>query len=412
MRNLLVAGIGAAIASTAFSSVAAAADAPGDVINGIDLTLGVHASYDDNLYRLPDSIDPATLAGPGATRTDYVQRGTVGLDGHWQWSRQKLLLDLDANANRYEHNDQLDNTAGRGSLEWDWHASSLFSGKLGGDYSRSLANFANTRFLGKDLLETTGEFASFGFRLGPSWHLKAGGRHAETEHSAAERAFDNSRTDTVTAGLEYETSSDNTIGLQARRTEATFDNGLTLNGFLFNRDYEDEALTLEVERVFSPRTQLTLSAGYLQREYRDPTLAALGKGSFDGGVGEFTLDWQATNKITLGFSGWRKLRAYLDAESDYFIALGGSIAATWTPTGKIVIGLEGGYEKQEYLGTSFNLETAAREDRVRSASASIKYTPRRRLTFELMGRKESRGSDRDLLAYDSQVASVGIRWTY
>ena len=399
--------VGAALSATSF-----AADAPGDVINGVDVTLGAHASYDDNLYRLPDSIDPALLAGPGATRTDLVERATLGLDGHWQWSRQKLLLDLNANANRYEHNDQLDNTAGRGSLEWDWRAGSFLGGKIGGDYTRSLANFANTRFLEKDVLETTGAFASFSFRLGPSWHLKVGGRHSETEHGAASRAFDNSRTNSVTAGLEYETSSDNTIGVEARRSKADFDSGLTLNGFVFDRDYEDQALTLEIHRVFSPRTQLAVSGGYLKRDYRDPTLAAIGKGSFKGGVGEFTLDWQASNKITLGFNGWRKLRAYLDAESDYFIALGGSVAATWTPTDKIELGLETGYENQEFLGTSVNLGTDAREDRVGSASLSIKYKPRRRLSFELTGRGEKRSSDRDALGYDSKIASFGVRWTY
>jgi len=407
-RTSIVAGaVGAALSAAAF-----AADAPGDVINGVDVTLGARASYDDNLYRLPDSIDPALLAGPGATRSDFVQHGTVGLDGHWQWSRQKLLLYLNANSNRYEHNDQLDNTAGRGSLEWDWYASQFFSGKIGGDYNRSLANFASTRFLEKDVLETTGAFATFSFRLGPSWHLKTGGRHSETEHGAASRAFDNSRTNSVTAELEYETSSDNTIGIQVRRSKADFDSGLTLNGLLFDRDYTDEALTLEIHQVFSPRTQLEVSGGYLKREYRDPMLAAIGKGSFKGGVGEFTLDWQATNKITLGFNGWRKLRAYLDAESDYFIALGGSVAATWTPTDKIEVGLETGYEKQEYLGASVNLATDAREDRVSSESLSIKYKPRRRLSFELTGRAENRNSDREVLGYDSRIASFGIRWTY
>jgi exopolysaccharide biosynthesis operon protein EpsL len=402
------------VLSIAFLGAAAAfgADAPGDVINGVDITLGVHATYDDNLYRLPDSIDPATLAGEGATRSDYVQRATAGLDGHWQWSQQKLLLELNANANRYEHNDSLDNTAGRGGVEWDWRTGKWLSGKIGGDYSRSLANFATTRFLEKDELETTGEFASFSFHLGPSWHLKAGGRRAETDHSAPERSFDTSRTDSLTAGLEYESSSHNTIGVQARRTEADFMSDLTLVGFPFNRDYKDEALTLEINRVFSPRTALVVSAGYLRREYRDPLLAAVDKGSFEGPIADVTFDWEATNKIALSFSGWRKLRAYLDAESDYFEAVGGSVAATWTPTAKIEVSLEGGYEHQDFLGTSFSLGADARDDRVRNAGLAIRYSPLRKLHLELSGRFEERGSNREILAYESQIASFGIRWTY
>jgi exopolysaccharide biosynthesis operon protein EpsL len=394
------------------SALAIGADAPGDVINGVDFTVGVRASYDDNLYRLPEGLDPATLTGPGATRSDVVERALLGVDGHWQWSQQKLLLNVTADHNRYDNNDELDNTAGRGSLQWDWKAGSFLSGKIGGDYSRSLANFANTRFLEKDELSSTGYFATVGFRLGPSWHLKTGARRTETEHSAFQRRFDDSQTDSVIAGLEYETSSENTIGVQARRSEATFQNGLNLDGVMFVRDYTDEALTLEVNRIFSPRTQLVLSAGYLQREYKDPGLALIDRGSFEGGIGEATLDWEATNKITLSIQGWRNLRAYLDSCADYFVALGGSVAATWTPTNKIAMKLDVGYETQDYLGAGVNLPSDARLDKVGSVGLTIGYSPLRKLRLELSGHVENRDSDRDVLSYDSQIASFGIRWTY
>lgn len=388
------------------NSPAYCADAEADESTGIELTLGVRELYDDNLYRLPETIDPQR------SREDYIRRISAGLNGNWQWSRQKVLLDLLATNNAYQHNDQLDNTSGRGRAEWEWRAGHAWSGALGGDFNRTLANFSNTRFLGKDLLDTTGTFASLGLSLGPSWSLKAAGRSASTEHGASERRFDNFHTDSITAGLHFKTSSDSEIGVDVRRTEGRFDRAVNLAGQLFDRDYEDESIGLEVNQVYSPRTRIELSVGYLSRKYGDAALADVGKGRFAGTIGDLLLQWQASNKIALNLNGWRRLRAYLDAESDYFVSEGVSVAPTWEPSGKVSVALELGYETQDYLGASVNLPSSARADRVRTGKLQIGYSPLRKLHFDLTGSIEERESDRVQLEYDSQVASVGVRWTY
>jgi len=373
---------------------------------GVKLTLGLRELYDDNLYRLPDTGAPRT------TRDDYIRRLSAGLDGNWQWSRQKVSLELLAANNAYQRNDQLDNTAGHARTEWEWRAGKLWSGALGGDFNRTLASFSNTQFLGKDLIDTTGTFASLGFHLSPRWSLKAAGRRASTEHSASARRFDDFQTDSMTAGLHYETPADTEIGFDVRRTEGHFNRPLNLAGQSFDRDYEDESINLAVNKVYSPRTRLEFNVGYLSRAYADAALADLGKGSFAGPIGDLLLQWQASNKIALNLNGWRHLRAYLDAESDYFVSEGISVAPTWEPTGKVSVALELGYETQDYLGASVDLPRDARSDRLRTCKLQIGYGPLRNLHFDLTGNLENRESDRVLLGYDSQVVSVGVRWTY
>jgi len=373
---------------------------------GIELTLGARELYDDNLYRLPESNNPRSLG------EDYIRRVSAGLDGDWQWSRQKVLLNLLAINNAYERNDQLDNTSGRARAEWKWRAGSAWSGALGGDFNRTLASFSNTQFRGKDLLDVTGTFASLAFRLGPRWSVKAAGRSADTEHGAAERRYDDFHTNSLTAGLRFKTASESEIGLDVRRTEGRFDRAVNLAGQLFDRSYEDEIASLELNQIYSPRTHLELSVGYLRRKYDDVALADVGKGSVAGTIGELLLEWQASNKILLNLGGWRHLRAYLDAESEYFISEGFSIAPSWKPSEKISVALELGYETQHYLGKSVSAQNDARVDRVHSGTLSIGYSPLRKLRFDLSGSMEKRASNRSLLEYDSQVASVGVRWTY
>jgi hypothetical protein len=368
--------------------------------------LAAREMYDDNLYRRPDS------SGSSSPREDYIRRVSAGLGGNWQWSRQKVLVNLLATDNAYERNDQLDNVSGRASAEWEWRAGRLWSGAVGGDFSRALASFANTQFRGKDLLDVTGTFASLAFRPGPRWTLKAAGRSASTEHGAEARRYDNFRTDSLTAGLYFKTASETELGLSARRTEGRFDRGVRVGGQLFDRNYADEIASFELTQTYSPRTHLELSVGYLRRNYDDETLADVNRSSLDGTVAELLLGWQAANKIELTINGWRRLRAYLDAESEYFISKGFSIGPSWKPTDKISVALELAYETQTYLGTSVSPQYGEREDRVHSGRLEIGYSPLRKLRFDLGGNFEQRESNRSALTYDSQVASVGVRWTY
>ena len=374
--------------------------------NGIKLTLGARELYDDNLYRLPESSNSRSVG------EDYIRRVSAGLDGNWQWLRQKVLLDLLAMNNAYDRHDQLDNTSGRARAEWKWRAGSAWSGALGGDFNRTLASFSATQFRGRDLLDVTGTFASLTYQLGPRWSFKAAGRSASTEHGAAERRYDNFDTDSTTAGLRFKTASESEIGVDVRRTEGHFDRAANVAGQLFDRSYADEVATLELNQIYSPRTHLELSVGYLERKYDDVALADVGKESVKGTVGELLLVWQASNKIVLNFAGWRHLRAYLDAESEYFISEGGSIAPTWEPSEKISVALELGYETQHYLGKGASSEIAARVDRVQSGRLEIGYSPLHKLRFDLTGNLEKRDSNRSTLEYDAQVVSVGVRWTY
>jgi hypothetical protein len=152
--------------------------------------------------------------------------------------------------------------------------------------------------------------------------------------------------------------------------------------------------------------------GYLSRNYNDAALADVSKGSFEGPIGDLLLQWQALHKIALNLNGWRRLRAYLDAESDYFVSEGISVAPTWEPSDKVSVALELGYETQDYLGASVNLTSSARSDVVRTGKLQIGYSPLRKLRFDLTVSVEERESDRVLLGYESKLASVGVRWKY
>jgi hypothetical protein len=400
--NIVVAGMIGLMAATS-------ADAADELEAGLTLTIAAHEIYDENLYRLPDDEGPSST-DPGASRDDYLSRVSLGIEQQWQWSRQTLLVDVDANRNVYRYNDDLDNTSAAARAAWQWQVGRM-AGTIAGEYTQALANFANTRFLGRDMVDTVGAMWKLGFKLGPQWSLVASGRHADTEHSAAVRSFDNSSTDSAALGLQFTTSSENEIALGYQATRADFEHQATLNGVRFDRNYHERGANLRVHYAWSEKTAFEGKVGYLEREY--PVTAGIARGSFDGAVWDAAIQWQPTIRIGVDINGWRKLRAYLDAESDYFVSEGASILSTWHPSDRIGISLEAGYETQEYLGQGVNLLTEdGRRDRVRSQKLSVSYRALRKLHLELSGRIEDRGSNRDSLQYDSRVASFGVRWEY
>lgn len=379
---------------------------------GLTLTLGARETYDDNLYRLPGNQDPSAVPGPDEARSDYVTRVSMGLDQQWQWSRQQVLVDIKANHDAYRNNEHLDHASGAARAGWQWQAGGRWSGEFGGDYSRTLANFANTQFLGLDLVDIKGASGMLAFRVGAQWSLRVAARSADTEHSAVGRRFDNSDTDSGSVGLQFKTAPGNEFALSYRVTRAGFDQPGSLNGAVFDRDFEEHVGSFRVHYVWSEKTTFEGSVGHLEREYAHAALAEGPRGSFSGAVWDAELQWEPTIKVGLELGGWRKLRAYLDAESDYFVATGASLVTNWHPTDRFAVALEAGYEDQDYLGAFNILVPERRRDRVLSQEITVSYRALRKLHFDLNGRIEDRDSNRARQQYESEVASIGARWVY
>jgi len=378
------------------------------------LSVSDRYTYEDNIYRLADSEQIGDLPlGVGASRDDYINRVSVGVEGAWQLWRQQFQLVGQMNDSQYQNNTDLDNTSGNARGNWDWRVGDNLSGQLGADYNRFLAGFENSRFLEKDVLETFGTFWNAMLRIGPHWRLKTSARHAEIEHGAEIRKFDNSETDSGTFGVHYETALGNTFGWDYRYSEARFKRPATLNGQRFDRNFDEHTTAFSTEYVLGPKTALKGSVGYVRREYANAVASNLARGSFSGGIWDAALKWQMTGKTAIHFNGWRKLRAYLDAETDYFVAKGGSIEPVWNPTAKISVRLEYSIEDQDYLGPSINVGVLGpRSDQVESQQISIVYSPMHLLQFSLSGRNERRDSDRPPLRYDGNTASIGVRLNY
>jgi exopolysaccharide biosynthesis operon protein EpsL len=374
---------------------------------GFDYFVGAGILYDDNLFRQPEGSNLSS----GATnlhRQDLIERVSAGIQGSWTIDRQSFELKAHGDDNRFDQNDNLNNVSDSAAITWDWRVGSRWSGQLGADYARALANFANDLLLDKDLLTQRGSFAGASYELGPHWVFHGDVRWSSATHSAAVRRVDNDNIRTQQFGVELKFSSTDSVGWNYRHANADFAGGLLLGAENFDPKYDESSSAVWLKYALSGKTDLNFEGGYLRRNYPNAAI-----GNFTGATGRGTLNWHPGAKTAIAITGWRDLAAYIDAQSDYFVTRGASITPSWTPTEKITTSVAVSWERQNYLGSNPTvIAEPLRHDTVKSMQAGATYVPSRALELDISYRREQRDSNQAPLAYVDNLAALGVRLTF
>ncbi|WP_331609196.1 outer membrane beta-barrel protein [Povalibacter sp.] len=363
-------------------------------------------TYDDNLFRLPDGreavFDP--LLGPPRSVEDQINRASAGLRVRLDASRQVFHADVRIDDVRYRNNDDLDYTGGSADVLWDWQVASDWSGRLFAKYDRSQANLENYRFFEQDVVEAATYGGELRYGMLSRWRIFAGAAAADTDHSARLRQTENFESTTGRGGVEYTTPAGSSLAAEYLMTNAEFPEAEALAGA--PRGYEETIPTLRGRYVLSVKTTFTASLGYLDRDYDNPAST-----DYSGEVWTVGMYWEPRTKLSFELEAWHKLRAYVDAESDYFVGEGVSIAPVWKPTTMIELSAKFSYEKQDYVGNTLFLPPidTGREDTVQYVQAGIEWTPRDFISLGLAYRWNDRDSNREFRSYGQNQSSAQIR---
>jgi hypothetical protein len=366
----------------------------------LGVRLGEKVAQEDNLFRLPAWLDPAFVLGDGAAREDRVATTSIALAGRWQRGEQRVAFDADVASNRFADNVYLDNVAGDGSLDWKWRLGGRWSGELGTRRERSLAGFANTDSLAKDLLDTRAFYGEARLAVGPRWRALLRARAATTDHDSESRRNDDVEVRTAAMGLEYHTPRESVLGLEFREARATYPQQALTAGGGATSDYAEHRALVNLAYVFTSKVSLNANAGYAWRTY-----AFAERGDFAGGVWTATLQWLPTESVRIALERFRDIKAYLDAESDHFVATGSTLSATWAPIDKLGLSLRASHEDQSYIGADV-FGTPNRRDVPFIGSFVVAYTPRDRAAFEFAVRRETRDSTSPRFDYGAATVSL------
>ena len=371
------------------------------------LYAGIQEEYDGNLYRLPDVHGiVANLVSPNASVADSITTGSVGIDAQHEFGRQTVLADIHLDESRFAHNTTLNNTSGYGKLHLNWQVGPYFSGTAGANYSRTLVNFGEALFLGRDLLDTTDYFGTARYQVGPQWALYGGLDDASVQHSAVAARAGDFHSKGGQAGVEYALTPTDTFGLEYRYTENRFPPGevFTISGITFSPNFHEDTALFLVKHAFSDKTQLSANVGYQKRLYPNTLI-----GAFSGNVWRLSLDWQPTEKTQINFATWHELHAYLVSQSNYFISKGGSIKPTWLATEKFSVSMLFSYEKQNYIPESTSVVALGPLNaKVAVEQVAVNYSPRSSWTMSLSYTHARRDSNAQSFRYGDDLANFSV----
>ena len=365
--------------------------------------------YDSNLFKLPSGIGPIVVVGaPVGTRADEYNIATLGADVRRVIGRQTFDVDGHINETRFDHNSQLNNTSGDGKFLWDWEVGPYLSGQASAAYYRTLAGFNETRYTGKDLVNTVSYFADGRYQIGPRWALLAEGQFDNTTHGAEAVFYNNFRDQTLSAGVEYALTPDDTFSLVYHHFEGHYPRPLLYNGVTLDRDYHEDFPQLYVKYSFSDKTLFDANVGHIKRSYNDVRI-----GEYTGIIWRAGVDYLFSDKLDFTLRVWHELHAYSASESDYFLSKGITFGPRWAITDKVKVTLAAATENDTYLpGSTSSQIFVYRRDKQNFEQLSLAYQPRDKWTLSLFVRHFERQSNQELIAFDDQFANVSVSYNF
>lgn len=369
----------------------------------LQLTAGTSVTWDDNIFRLPDNVEPAA----GSARSDRFSSTYLGVRFDKPYVQQRFFLDLTRTAYRYERFSHLDFDATQYRAAWSWRLSNRLAGTLTADRSQSLVNYSDFRDPSQRNLRTSENRAfTVDSWLTGGWYLASRLVQQESRNSVTflqERGFRQAGGD---FGVRHIAGSGSTLALLRRWLAGEYlERGLDAATLLDNgfRRTEDE---LAVSWVLGGRSSLE---GRLARiDYESNHFAAR---DFSGTAARLGARWAAAARLALDFGASRD-------ESPSSDAFNRRVEQRYTAGAAWELGARAALRASVYRGTSefrdplLALAGPPREDRFIGASLAWDWRVHRLATITASVQRQKRSSNDPAFDYHGTLATLGAWLAY
>ena len=363
----------------ALAAVLACNAAQADISDTIKPFISVGSTYDDNLLRLPDN-------GPaGVQRSDRATQVVGGFLLDRPIGRQKLTGQAKLSRVTFDHYDQLDYNGKDFSLDWAWVLGNYFDGNIGGSYQQVLTPFNDFHSDQRNLRTQRREYANGGWRLHPSWRLRAGFQRDRFDYELFEQSLNNRKEDLSEVGIDYLAASGSKVGLVARRIKGNFLNPRRIGTTFLDQNYTQDELKANVNWLYSEITQVRLLAGYAKRKH--DTFSERDTSGLNGRV---TVNWSPRAKLRFTADAWREFAAVESTIVNNSVNTGASANATWEISAKLQASAGVKREKRKFERLPYVFFNVDPSDTTRSTNFGLTYQPLRKVQLSVTGFKDRR----------------------
>jgi exopolysaccharide biosynthesis operon protein EpsL len=363
----------------ALAAVLVCNPAQADISDTIKPFVSVGSTYDNNLLRLPDN------AAPGIQRSDRATQLVGGFLLDRPIGRQKLTGQAKLSRVTFDHYDQLDYNGKDFSLDWAWVLGNYFDGNIGGSYQQVLTPFNDFHSDQRNLRTQRREYANGGWRMHPSWRLRAGFQRDRFDYELFEQSLNNRKEDLSEVGIDYLAASGSKVGLVARRIKGSFLNPRRIGTTFLDQNYTQDELKANINWLYSEITQVRLLAGYAKRKH--DTFSERDTSGLNGRV---TVNWSPRAKLRFTADAWREFAAVESTIVNNSINKGASANATWDISAKLQATAGVKREKRNFERLPYVYFNGDPSDTTRTTSVGLAYQPLRKVQLSVNGFRDRR----------------------
>ncbi|GGE67279.1 XrtB/PEP-CTERM-associated polysaccharide biosynthesis outer membrane protein EpsL [Massilia psychrophila] len=337
--------------------------APGDALH---VYAGLGYGHDDNLLRVPEGF-PAF----GNQFGDSWYQADAGLLFDHTYSRQRISGHAKLSKVKFNHFQQLDYDGHDVEGTWNWQVGNHLDGKFGGTYTQSLASYTDLRSDQRNLRLQRSTFFDGGWRLHPSYRLRAGVSKDKFSYDLAEQRANDRTEDAWEAGADYLPASGSEIGLVLRKVKGKYPNRRPFGQQLINNDYDQDEFKARVLWVAGGSTTVQALGGWVKRRQR-----SLGDDT-SGFNGRISAAYKRSGSLSYNAALWRDFAPIESTILNYTLNKGASIGVAWDASAKVKVDASAVYERRAYNARLLAIPGGDLKDSIRSANLRATWAPRR-----------------------------------
>lgn len=388
--------------------------------------VGQTVTYDDNLFRISDSVSEQGLQRllGGTKLSDTISTTYAGATFDKLLSRQTLHADVSFNINRYSHYSALDYSGLRANANWGWQFGNYLKGVLSYERNRKLIDFGslnpNDRGSVRDVNTYDRLYASADWWFHPEYSFGAGYSRTSSSYSSIQRRSSEYDADALELNAKFQPKTGNLIGLSLRQTKGSYPNRqIATDPFTgeilatVDNSFDQTDAEVNGDWRLTGQSRIFGRLGYTTRKHDQVT-----ERDFSGMTGRLTYNWALEGKTSVDVSLRREIGAVEDIDASYVLTNGISISPVWYPTAKTSLSAKYDWSKRRYEGDPFGIlgsnlsGLSIRKDTVNTASLSGTYQPLRSLQLSLTLQHERRTSSRELADYTDNLASLSAQFSF